>query len=158
MTLEPQANGCFCERIPPTEEDGAIGLAGSVRHMTVVQSFPRRVLRMRGGLGPLQSEPADGVLTIAIKATEDGTGSDISWNYVVGGYMQFETATIAQAVDGVMSQQLTGLAQKLGGATGGRSDAEAEDRVLDSPDEASADEPDAGEPADAESADDESAN
>ena len=69
-----------------------------------------------------------------------------------------ETATIAQAVDGVMSQQLTGLAQKLGGATGGRSDAEAEDRVLDSPDEASADEPDAGEPADAESADDESAN
>ncbi|WP_379546248.1 SRPBCC family protein [Qipengyuania sp. DSG2-2] len=120
MTLEPQANGCFCERIPATEEDGAIGLAGSVRHMTVIQSFPRRVLRMRGGLGPLQSEPADGVLTITMKGNEDNTETQINWTYVVGGHMRFEVPVIAKAVDGVMSQQLTGLTEKLGGAVGGR--------------------------------------
>ena len=113
MSIEPQAGGCFCERIPATEDDGAVGLEGSARHMVVVQSFPRRVLRMRGGLGPLQSEPADGVLTITLKPVERAT--QIVFEYVVGGAMRYEVPTIAKAVDGVMSQQLAGLAQKLGG-------------------------------------------
>ena len=114
MTLEPQAGGCFCERIPASEEDGAIGLEGSVRHMTVVQSFPRKVLRMRGGLGPLQSEPADGVLTITLKPVDGATR--ILWEYVVGGHMRYEVPVIARAVDGVMSQQLKGIADMFGGA------------------------------------------
>ena len=114
MSLAPQADGCFCERIPESTEDGQIGLEGSVRHMTVVQSYPRRVLRMRGGLGPLQGEPADGVLTITLKPVDGGTR--ILFEYVVGGYMRLDTAVIAKAVDGVMSQQLAGLAAKLGGA------------------------------------------
>ncbi len=114
MTLEPQAGGCFCERIPASEEDGAIGLEGSVRHMTVVQSFPRKVLRMRGGLGPLQSEPADGVLTITLKPVDGATR--ILWEYVVGGHMRYEVPVIARVVDRVMSQQLKGIADMFGGA------------------------------------------
>lgn len=112
MMLTPQGGGCFCERIPASEDDGAIGLAGSVQHMVVLQAFPRKALRMRGGLGPLQSEPVDGVLTITLKPIDGGTR--ILWEYVVGGYMRFKTAEIAKAVDGVMSQQLAGLADKLG--------------------------------------------
>lgn len=112
MSITPQGGGCFCERIPATETDGAVGLEGSVQHMVVLQAFPRKVLRMRGALGPLQSEPVEGVLTITLKPMEKGTR--ILWEYVVGGHMRYDAATIAKAVDGVMSQQLDGLAGKLG--------------------------------------------
>ena len=112
MTLTPQGGGCFCERIPAEDEDGVIGLAGSVQHMVVLQANPRKVLRMSGALGPLQSEPVVGVLTITIRAVDGG--SRINWEYVVGGFMRYPVADISKAVDAVMSQQLDGLAQKLG--------------------------------------------
>ncbi|MHA6333215.1 SRPBCC family protein [Qipengyuania sp. CAU 1752] len=112
MTLVPQGGGCFCERIPPEDSDGAIGLAGSVQHMVVLQAYPRKVLRLRGALGPLQSEPVTGVLTVTLKPVKGGTR--ILWEYVVGGHMRYPAETIAKAVDGVMSQQLDGLAAKLG--------------------------------------------
>lgn len=112
MTITPQGGGCFCERIPAQEEDGSVGLDGSVQHMVVLQANPRKVLRMRGSLGPLQSEPVSGVLTITLKPIKGGTR--IVWEYVVGGFMRYEPQVIAKAVDGVMSQQLGGLADKLG--------------------------------------------
>ena len=86
--------------------------------MRVIQAFPDKVLRMRGGLGPLQSEPATGVLTIAIAESEtDGQPTTtIVWEYVVGGYMRYETAKIAKAVDTVMGLQLGSLAEMLGHA------------------------------------------
>lgn len=112
MTITPQGGGCFCERIPAQEKDGAVGLDGSVQHMVVLQANPRNVLRMRGALGPLQSEPVSGVLTITLKPVAGGTR--ILWEYVVGGFMRYEPQVIAKAVDGVMSQQLNGLAEKLG--------------------------------------------
>jgi hypothetical protein len=90
LTLTPQGGGCFCERIPEDDSGGRIGLAGSAQHMVVLQTEPMKVLRMRGGLGPLQSEPAEGVLTITLKAL-DGGGARIAWEYVVGGYMRYET-------------------------------------------------------------------
>ena len=110
MTLTPQADGCFCERIP--EDGDRISFAGSVRHMTVVSAMPEQVLRMRGGLGPLQSEPVEGVLTVTLKPVDGGTR--ILWEYVVGGYMRYDVATISKAVDGVMNEQLSRLAQHLG--------------------------------------------
>ncbi len=67
---------------------------------------------MRGGLGPLQSEPVQGVLTITLTPSDKGTV--IVFEYVVGGYMRFETTEIAKAVDGVIGQQLAGLARLLG--------------------------------------------
>lgn len=113
MRLTPQAGGCFCEKIPEDPDPEKITLEGSVEHMRVIHAFPERALRMRGGLGPLQSEPADGVLTVALSATETG-GTRIVWEYAVAGRMRYEMDVISKAVDGVMSQQLNGLADLLG--------------------------------------------
>ncbi|WP_191984691.1 SRPBCC family protein [Pelagerythrobacter rhizovicinus] len=112
LSLTPQAGGCFCERIPEVETRADVGLAGSAQHMIVVHAAPDRALRMRGALGPLQSEAVTGVLTIALAQVEQGTA--ITFEYVVGGYMRYEVPPISQAVDGVMSQQLAGLAALLG--------------------------------------------
>lgn len=112
LSITPQAGGCFCERIPEVETRDEVGLAGSVRHAVVVYAAPDKALRMRGALGPLQSEAVTGMLTIALDEVEQGTA--ITFEYVVGGYMRYETPTIAKAVDGVISQQLAGLATLLG--------------------------------------------
>ena len=113
MSITPQGGGCFCERIPEEESLREVGLAGSAQHMTVVQAQPMSVLRMRGGLGPLQSEPAEGVLTIALQEQPAG-GTKMVWEYVVGGSMRYEYAVIAKAVDGVLSEQMNRLADLLG--------------------------------------------
>lgn len=112
LYISPQAGGCFCELLPPPVGAPEGIRRGSAHHMTVVLADPAKALRMRGGLGPLQSEPVEGVLTITLTPTDKGTA--IVFEYVVGGYMRFETAEIAKAVDGVMSQQLAGLARLLG--------------------------------------------
>ena len=112
LYISAQAGGCFCELLPAPKDAPEGVRRGSAHHMTVVLADPPKVLRMRGGLGPLQSEPVDGVLTITLNPTAKGTV--IIFEYVVGGYMRFETADIAKAVDGVMSQQLAGLAKFLG--------------------------------------------
>nr|WP_298928812.1 SRPBCC family protein [uncultured Erythrobacter sp.] len=112
LTLRPQAGGCFCERIPEVEDKDRFTLEGSVEHMRVIQSYPESAMRLSGALGPLQSEPVTGVLTIAISKAEEGTR--IVWEYHVGGRMRYEVPVIAKAVDGVMSQQLDGLANLLG--------------------------------------------
>lgn len=112
MTLTPQAGGCFCETIPPEDSGSRIGLQGSVQHMVVIYAAPDKVLRMRGGLGPLQSEAADGVLTITL-LPEKNKGTRITFEYVVGGYMRFEPPKLAGLVDAVLIEQLTGLAKKL---------------------------------------------
>ncbi|RDC60265.1 hypothetical protein HME9302_01466 [Alteripontixanthobacter maritimus] len=115
LYLSAQAGGCFCELL---DEQAGVpeGIQrGSSRHMTVVQADPPRVLRMRGGLGPLQSEPVDGVLTITLKEVPGGTR--ILFEYVVGGYFRFDVATISKAVDMVMNEQLARLGMKLGVVT-----------------------------------------
>ena len=117
LTLMPQAGGCFCEKIPEVDEPGRFTLEGSVEHMRVVQAYPEVALRMVGALGPLQSEPVTGVLTIALSAVEDEdgkTGTRIVWEYNVGGKMRYPMEVIAPAVDGVMTLQLTRLADLLG--------------------------------------------
>jgi hypothetical protein len=112
LTLTPQAGGCFCETIPEVNEPGRFTLQGSVEHMRVIQAYPESALRMVGALGPLQSEPVTGVLTIAISKAEKGTR--IVWEYNVGGAMRFEVPVISKAVDGVMAAQLAALAKPLG--------------------------------------------
>jgi len=135
LKLRPQAGGCFCETIPEVEDADRITLEGSVEHMRVVQAYPERALRMVGGLGPLQSEPVQGVLTIAIGEVDGGT--KISFEYNVAGRMRYEIPVIAQAVDGVMTQQLNGLAELLGRIEMPEPEAEPEPEV---PEEAPADE------------------
>ncbi len=112
LSLTPQAGGCFCEKIPEVDEPGRFTLEGSVEHMRVIQAYPERALRMQGALGPLQSEPVTGILTIAISQVEQGTR--IVWEYNVGGPMRYELPVIARAVDGVMGLQIKSLAKGLG--------------------------------------------
>lgn len=112
LTLTPQAGGCFCETIPEANEPNRFTLQGSVEHMRVVQAYPEQALRMVGSLGPLQSEPVTGVLTIAISKSDMGTR--IVWEYNVGGPMRYEVPVISKAVDGVMGAQLASLAKQLG--------------------------------------------
>lgn len=111
LSLMPKAGGCFCETIPEVDEPGRFTLEGSVEHMRVVQAYPETALRMVGNLGPLQSEPVNGVLTIAISTVDNGTR--IVWEYNVGGPMRYEAAVISKAVDGVMGAQLSALAKPL---------------------------------------------
>ncbi|MEL7197466.1 MAG: SRPBCC family protein [Pseudomonadota bacterium] len=124
LSLTPQAGGCFCETIPEVDEPDRFTLEGSVEHMRVIQAYPESALRMHGSLGPLQSEPVTGILTVAISQVDDGTR--IVWEYNVGGEMRYEVPEIAKAVDGVMSLQLAGLAKKLGRVEGGDTSDEAE--------------------------------
>lgn len=107
--MDAQAGGCFCEKLP-----GGEGMMGSVQHARILFAKPGELLRLSGALGPLQGEAVTGTLTIQIKAIEGG--SVIRFDYVVGGYMRFKVADIAPAVDGVIGQQLAGLAKALGGA------------------------------------------
>ncbi len=111
LSLTPKAGGCFCETIPEVDEPGRFTLEGSVEHMRVIQAYPETALRMVGNLGPLQSEPVNGVLTVAITKVEKGTR--IVWEYNVGGPMRYEVPVISKAVDGVMSVQLAALAKPL---------------------------------------------
>ncbi|MEL6530993.1 MAG: SRPBCC family protein [Pseudomonadota bacterium] len=135
LTLRPQAGGCFCERIPEDPDPNVISLEGSVEHMRVIQAFPEKALRMQGGLGPLQSEPVTGVLTIVLSEVDEGTR--IVWEYNVGGSMRYKVPEISKAVDGVMSQQLNGLAKMLGRvdvATADDPEPKADEMVADADD------------------------
>ena len=125
LSLMPKANGCFCERIPGTEDSGTVRLEGSVEHMRVILALPDQALRMQGALGPLQSEPVNGVMTVTLSEAPEGTR--ITFEYAVDGYMRFEVPVVSKAVDNVISQQLRRLAQLLGPL--GESAAESEDAV-----------------------------
>ena len=116
LSITPSAGGCFCERIPEVDEPGRFTLEGSVEHMRVIQAYPESALRMRGALGPLQSEPVTGVLTITISRSESesGSGTRLVWEYNVAGYMRYEIPVISRAVDGVIGLQAEALGKKLG--------------------------------------------
>ncbi len=63
---------------------------------------------MTGALGPLQSDAVTGVLTMTVEAS--GSGSKITWDYVVGGYSRTPFAQLAPLVDRVVGEQLARLA------------------------------------------------
>ena len=104
MKLKLKAGGCFCETIPA---DG-----GTIEHMRVVYARPGTMLRLQGGLGPLQSEAAIGTLTWSLKAVPGGT--EIVQTYVAGGYIRGGADRLAPIVDKVMAEQLAGLQRTLG--------------------------------------------
>lgn len=105
--LDSQAGGCFCEKLA----DSGSG-SGSVQHARILFAQPNQLLRLSGAFGPLQGEALTGTLSIQIKETP--TGSRIRFDYVVGGYMRLKVSEIAPVVDGVMGEQLAGLAKALG--------------------------------------------
>ncbi len=110
LSLEPVAGGCFCEAIPAQGD----WPEGSVEHMRVIVVIPGSLLRMSGSLGPLQSEGLVGTLTVTLD--DEGMGTRISWDYVTGGEARFSPAQFAPVVDGVQSEFLAALVERLGGA------------------------------------------
>jgi hypothetical protein len=111
LSIDPRAGGCFCEVLPSAVSPRAAP-RGSVEHMRVLYAEQARVLRLSGGLGPLQSEATQGTLTIALRPIDGGTR--IMWEYVVGGYIRQKVEQIAPAVDAVLGEQISRLAVKLG--------------------------------------------
>jgi hypothetical protein len=96
LSLDARPNGCFCE----------IWAEGTgVRHMTVVYADPGKLLRMTGGLGPLQALGVAGSLTLTFSKTE--TGTKLEMVYRVGGYYPKGLDSLAPTVDAVLGQQIS---------------------------------------------------
>jgi len=98
LTLDLRAGGCWCEKL----EGG-----GSVEHMRVVMVKPNDTLRLVGALGPLQQGAVAATLTVELKA--DAYGTQLSYNYVAGGYSRPTLETMAIPVQGVLSEQFAHL-------------------------------------------------
>jgi uncharacterized protein YndB with AHSA1/START domain len=101
LTIDPRAGGCFCE----------IAQGRQAQHMQVVFADPPRLLRMSGGLGPLQGMGLSGVLEWRLSAIDGGTRI-VLW-YRAGGYAPDDLSKLAPAVDSVQALQLGGLANNL---------------------------------------------
>ena len=98
LTLAARLGGCFCERLK----------TGGVEHLRVVFDAAGKTLRLKGGLGPLQSS-ADGLATLSIAPNPSG-GSTLSFTYRVWGYQPPDgLASIAGAVDSVWADALSRL-------------------------------------------------
>jgi uncharacterized protein YndB with AHSA1/START domain len=98
LTIDATAGGCFCERLPN---------GGGVRHMTVVYVDPGKLLRLNGGLGPLQDMAVAGSMTF--KLTESAGKTSLEVTYKVGGYAPGGLDAIAKPVDGVLTAQILRL-------------------------------------------------
>jgi uncharacterized protein YndB with AHSA1/START domain len=98
LSMELHAGGCFCERL----KDG-----GSVQYLQVVYAAPGQGLRLRGALGPLQTEGVDGTLSWTLKPGEGGT--IVTLSYVLGGYIRSGMEQWAPKVDRVLDEQLQRL-------------------------------------------------
>ena len=79
-------------------------LGAFVRHMDIDMVQPPTALRLRGGMGPLQTLAVMGSMTFDLEATEDGTR--LRYRYVVNGPRLREWA---EPVDRVMGGQLQRL-------------------------------------------------
>ena len=96
LSITPTVPGCFCESLGPD--------AGLV-HMTVSFINPGVMIRLTGGLGPLQEMGIDGALTIRLQeAADDQTG--LTLVYAVSGFDPNGLDRIAPAVDRVLTQQM----------------------------------------------------
>jgi hypothetical protein len=98
LTLKNEPGGCFCEALPG---------GGFVRHATAEYSDKDKLLRLSGGLGPLQEMGAQGTLSFNLLPV-DKAGTRLVVSYVVGGYPVGEKgfAALAEPVNGVLKEQL----------------------------------------------------
>lgn len=99
LYIEDKAQGCFCEKL---DEKPAI------QHMNIIYAAPGELLRMQGGLGPLQSMAVTGSMSWTFVKKGKGV-TEIRLNYNVGGYTPEGLDKLASAVDGVLHQQLQRL-------------------------------------------------
>jgi uncharacterized protein YndB with AHSA1/START domain len=99
--IEPRAGGCFCEKSGKRE----------ALHMTVSFVDPGSLLRLLGGLGPLQGLGLHGAMEFRFEAVEGGT--KVTLHYVAGGYTTQDLVKFAPIVDQVQGLQLGGLEKYL---------------------------------------------
>ena len=102
LVIEPRTGGCFCETAGDRQ----------AQHLAVTFADPGKLLRMTGGLGPLQGMGLDGALEFRL-APADGGGTRITLWYRVGGYTPDDLSKFAPIVDRVQALQLGGLAAHL---------------------------------------------
>ena len=98
LHLDAKAGGCWCERL----KDG-----GGVEHMRVVLAMPGKMLRLSGGLGPLQSGALDGTLTFEFESGKDGNSLHVS--YLISGFFKGGLDKLGPGVDRVLGEQLQRL-------------------------------------------------
>lgn len=103
LSLDARAGGCFCEQLAN---------GGSVEHMRVVFASPGKLLRMVGGLGPLQGMGASGAMEFALSPEGDDRAR-LQFRYTVGGFVPDGLAPLAEPVNGVLGGQLGRLATYL---------------------------------------------
>ncbi len=89
---------CMLEQLP----DG-----GFVRHMEIVFYQPGKLLRLSGGLGPLQGMGVQGALTFSLES--NGQGTQIRLTYNVAGAELMQLDQVAAAVDQVLTEQMDRL-------------------------------------------------
>jgi uncharacterized protein YndB with AHSA1/START domain len=70
LSIDPRPGGCFCERLPN----------GGVEHMRVVLIRANEMVRMIGGLGPLQGSGVSGSMTWRLSPTEKGSKLELTYS------------------------------------------------------------------------------
>jgi hypothetical protein len=98
LYIETTIPGCFCERL---------GEDGGLVHMTVSFVNPGTMLRFTGGLGPLGLMGVSGNMTWEFEDSE--TGTRVTLQYAVGGYLEGGLDAVAGPVDAVLTEQLNRL-------------------------------------------------
>ena len=98
LTLEAKVGGCWCESIPG---------GGAVEHMRVIYLSPNETVRFRGALGPLQTMGVVGSLTVTLASA--GAGTDLTFDYAVGGYAKDGFEDLSKGVDAVLGSQAARL-------------------------------------------------
>ena len=98
MYIAARTQGCFCENL---------GESGGVVHLVVTFVNPGVILRLTGGLGPLGLMGVNGNMTWEFEDSEDGT--TVTLKYALGGYHPAGLDSIAEAVNGVLVEQMTSL-------------------------------------------------
>lgn len=98
LSIEATAGGCFCEKLTG---------GGTVKHLEVIWTERPKMLRMTGGLGPLQAMAVAG--TMSVELIPDGAATRIRLTYTVGGYHKEGLEKIGKLVDMVLTQQVERL-------------------------------------------------
>ena len=101
LSISEKAGGCFCE----------INGAQQAWHMTVTFVDPGKLMRMTGGLGPLQGMGLNGALEW--RFAEEKGGTRITLWYRAGGYTPDDLSKFVPVIDQVQGLQLGGLANYL---------------------------------------------
>jgi len=108
FSMDARAGGCFCESLPN---------GGSVMHMQVVFADPGRLLRLSGGLGPLQGMGVSGSMDFVLEPAEgqEAASTVLRYRYVVHGLAESGVGEMADAVDQVQAGQLQRFKAYLSG-------------------------------------------